>query len=135
MCLCGARGPPPSSGPCRQHQGLSQPPSRLVGSGRDVMAMAKSGQRVRVFLMVTRLAPRLPGLPGQPEPPTLPRLAQSAPLGGGGEVGPLKPHTQGERDGSPYVTHMICVIHETCETTLVCLPPRGRGREKYSDPE
>eukprot|EP00667_Euglena_gracilis_P006969 EG_transcript_7042 len=38
-----------------QHQGLSQPASSIVGSGRDLMAMTKSGQRVRVFLMVTRM--------------------------------------------------------------------------------
>lgn len=31
----------------------------MVGSGRDVMAMAKSGHRVRVFLMLTRMAQRL----------------------------------------------------------------------------
>eukprot|EP00667_Euglena_gracilis_P002061 EG_transcript_2060 len=38
-----------------QHQGLSQPTSSMVGSGRDLMAMTKTGQRVRVFLMVTRM--------------------------------------------------------------------------------
>eukprot|EP00668_Euglena_longa_P025852 GGOE01032321.1.p1 GENE.GGOE01032321.1~~GGOE01032321.1.p1 ORF type:complete len:856 (-),score=197.95 GGOE01032321.1:1349-3868(-) len=38
-----------------QHQGASWPVSRIVGSGRDVMAMAKSGQPVRVFLMVARM--------------------------------------------------------------------------------
>eukprot|EP00668_Euglena_longa_P008336 GGOE01010028.1.p1 GENE.GGOE01010028.1~~GGOE01010028.1.p1 ORF type:complete len:841 (-),score=220.76 GGOE01010028.1:1321-3843(-) len=38
-----------------QHQGASWPFSRLVGSGRDVMALAKSGQMVRIFLMVTRM--------------------------------------------------------------------------------
>eukprot|EP00668_Euglena_longa_P016641 GGOE01020929.1.p1 GENE.GGOE01020929.1~~GGOE01020929.1.p1 ORF type:complete len:864 (-),score=233.07 GGOE01020929.1:458-3007(-) len=38
-----------------QYQGASWPTSSMVGSGRDVMAKAKSGQRVRVFLMVTRM--------------------------------------------------------------------------------
>eukprot|EP00667_Euglena_gracilis_P000683 EG_transcript_683 len=37
------------------HQGASWPTSKMVGSGRDVMAMAKSGHRVRVFLMLTRM--------------------------------------------------------------------------------
>eukprot|EP00667_Euglena_gracilis_P000945 EG_transcript_945 len=68
-----------------QQQGLTWPPSRLVGSGRDVMAMAKSGQRVRVFLMVTRLdrpsgdprhcvfvAKMVPVSPADGSPPTSP---------------------------------------------------------------
>eukprot|EP00668_Euglena_longa_P025850 GGOE01032318.1.p1 GENE.GGOE01032318.1~~GGOE01032318.1.p1 ORF type:complete len:820 (-),score=214.70 GGOE01032318.1:2463-4922(-) len=33
----------------------SWPASHIVGSGRDVMAKAKSGKRVRVFIMVTRM--------------------------------------------------------------------------------